>query len=213
MIVDPFFLLIIDYIGTFAFAISGAVAAQQKKLDIFGIMVCGFTTACAGGVIRDVCIGALPPVGMSDWSYMLLSVIAVLFTLMAFQWVKKFDYPVLFFDAIGLAFFASFGAHKTLMYTGNIEMAILLGTISAVGGGAVRDILLNQVPFILHKEIYATAAMLGAGLQVGGELLGLPLSLTSIIAAGACFTIRMVSIHRNWRLPSFAASKNNDSEQ
>ena len=197
------FLLAIDYVGTFAFAISGAVAAQQKRMDIFGIVVIAFVTACAGGVMRDVSIGALPPAGLSQLPYLVVSLLAVIATLLTLKLIDKLMYPVLFFDAIGLSFFAIFGAYKTLDRTNNVEMAVLMGITSAVGGGVLRDVLLNRVPVIFHKDIYATAALLGAGLLVLGVSLGLPLFWTSLVAAGSCLVLRLLSLQYGWRLPSF----------
>lgn len=202
-------LLVIDYLGTFAFAISGAVAAQQKRMDIFGIVVAAFTTACAGGVIRDVCIATLPPAGLSQLPYLIVTLSAVVFTLLTLKLIDKLLYPVLFFDAIGLSFFAVFGAHKTFTFTGNIEMSILMGMTSAVGGGVLRDVLLNRVPIILHKEIYATAALLAASIQVFGEWAHWPIALTSSLAAGSCLILRLLSLRLGWRLPSFHSRKNN----
>lgn len=200
-------LLIIDYLGTFAFAISGAVAAQQKRMDVFGIFVAAFTTACAGGVMRDVCIGALPPAGLSQLPYLIVTLAAVIFTLLMLKLIDKLLYPVLFFDAIGLSFFAVFGAHKAYLYTNNIEIAILMGITSAVGGGVLRDILLNRVPIILHKEIYATAALLAASIQVLGEWANWPIAPTSCVAAGACLILRLLSLRLGWHLPSFNSPK------
>lgn len=201
------FLVAIDYIGTFAFAISGAVAAQQKRMDIFGIIVIAFVTACAGGVMRDISIGALPPAGLSQLPYLIVTLLAVATTLLLLKLIDKLEYPVLFFDAIGLSFFSVFGAYKTLLYVNNIEMAVLMGITSAVGGGVLRDVLLNRVPVIFHKDIYATAALLGAGILVLGEFLKLPLFWTSLFAADACLTLRLLSLHYRWRLPSFPRRK------
>lgn len=201
------FLLSIDYIGTFAFAVSGVLAAQEKRMDIFGIFVIAFVTACAGGVMRDISIGALPPAGLSQLPYLIVTLLAVVATLVTLKLIDKLMYPVLFFDAIGLSFFAIFGAYKTLLRTDNIEMAVLMGITSAVGGGVLRDVLLNRVPVIFEKDIYATAALLGAGLLVLGVSLGLPLFWTSLVAASSCLALRLLSMHYDWRLPSFPFRK------
>lgn len=203
---DLIIFVIADYVGTFAFAISGAVAAQQRRLDIFGIMVIAFATACTGGVIRDLCINE-PPVGLSNWYYLALSMLAVFACIAAHRWIERLTYPVLFFDAIGLGFFSVFGAHKTWLATQNIEMAVLLGMATAVGGGMVRDVLLNRVPVILRKEIYATAALVGAGLQVLGDKLDWPLPVTASIAIVTCMLIRLLSLRFDWRLPLFSGTE------
>lgn len=194
----------LDLIGTFAFAISGAVAARQKKLDLFGIITLAYMTACGGGIIRDVCIGALPPAGLSDWRYLALSMVAAGIVMGAQQWVQKLSNPVLLFDAAGLGFFAVFGAHKTLAYGHSVEAAVILGMISAVGGGALRDLLLNRTPVILQKEIYASAALVAAVFQTGGEILGWSLRWVPWVAIVLCFVIRYLSLRFHWNLPRFA---------
>ena len=194
----------LDLIGTFAFAISGAVAAHQKKLDLFGIITLAYTTACGGGIIRDVCIGALPPAGLSDWRYIALSVVAAGMVIGSDQLVQKISHPVLLFDAVGLGFFAVFGAHKTLAYGHSMEAAIILGMISAVGGGALRDLFLNRTPVILQKEIYASAALVAAVFQTGGEVLGWSLRWVPWAGIALCFVIRYLSLRFHWNLPRFA---------
>src|SRR5690606_3958190 len=149
----------LDLMGTFVFAISGAVAARQSRLDLFGIISMAYIVACGGGIIRDVCIGAIAPAGLSDWRYMALALAAAVLTIAAYPLVRHLNHPVLLFDALGLSFFAVFGAHKALAYGHGTEVAIVLGIISAVGGGVMRDVLLNRMPLILKKEIYASAAL------------------------------------------------------
>ncbi|GAB2907564.1 trimeric intracellular cation channel family protein [Paralcaligenes sp. KSB-10] len=194
----------LDLIGTFAFAISGAVAAHQKKLDLFGIITLAYTAACGGGIIRDVCIGALPPAGLSDWRYLALSVVAAGVVIGCGQLVQKLSHPVLLFDAVGLGFFAVFGAHKTLAYGHSMEAAVILGMISAVGGGALRDLFLNRTPIILQKEIYASAALIAAVFQTGGEVLGWSLRWVPWAGIVLCFVIRYLSLRFHWNLPRFA---------
>lgn len=198
----------LDLIGTFVFAISGAVAAHEKKLDLFGIITLAYTTACGGGIIRDVCIGSLPPAGLADWRYLALALVASGLVISAEDLVRKLSHPVLMFDAAGLGFFAVFGAHKALSYGHSIEAAVILGMITAVGGGVLRDLLLNRTPVILQREIYASAALLAAGLQTGGEILGWPVQWVSWTAIALCFAIRCLSLLFHWNLPRFA--KNDD---
>lgn len=200
----------LDLIGTFAFAVSGALAAHQKKLDLFGIIMLAYTTACGGGIIRDVCIGALPPAGLSDWRYLALSIAAAGMVIGADQLVQKLSHPVLLFDAAGLGFFAVFGAHKTLAYGHSIEAAVILGMISAVGGGALRDLLLNRTPVILQKEIYASAAIIAAVFQTGGEILDWSMRWVPWAAIVLCFVIRCLSLRYHWNLPRFADDNDSD---
>jgi len=201
--VAPLFPLL-DLAGTFAFAISGAVAARQRGLDGFGIVAIAFTVACGGGVVRDLCIGAVPPAGLADWRYLAVAVTAALLAMGAYRLVEKLAQPVLVFDAIGLGLFAVTGAQKSLAWGHNAEVALLLGMVTAVGGGVARDVLLNRVPVVLQREIYATAALLAAGIEVGGQLLGWADSWRSALAIALCVAWRLLSLRYQWHLPRFS---------
>lgn len=193
----------LDLSGTFAFAISGAVAAKQRRLDLFGIVAIAFIVACGGGIIRDLCIGAIPPTGLTDWRYLVVSLIAAVAIIFLDKWVEKLNHPVLLFDAIGLAFFAVAGARKALDYGHNSEVAVLLGMVTAVGGGVLRDVLLNRVPVVLEKEIYASAALLGSLMVVLGTRLGWTEDWVSMVAILACFFLRFLALRNHWNLPVF----------
>src|SRR5579875_1980319 len=162
---------LLDLIGTFVFALSGAVAAREKGLDVFGIFAIAFTVACGGGIIRDLCIGAIPPAGLTSWPYLIIVLAATLFTSGFYRLMNYLNHPVILFDALGLSVFAVSGARKAIVFGHNYEVAILLGTVTAVGGGVIRDILLSRVPVIFQKEIYASAALLGAMIVVAGDYL------------------------------------------
>jgi len=196
----------IDLMGTFVFALSGAVAAIDRKLDIFGVFVAAFVTACGGGVIRDLCIGALPPAGLINIEY--LAVIALAVALVAFfqNLLLKLAQPTLFFDAVGLGFFAAFGVHKAYAHIPNVELALLLGVITAVGGGIIRDVLLGRVPVVLTKEIYASAALLGTAIQLLGELQVIDHRFTPWAAIALCTLVRMLSLKYQWNLPAIKKS-------
>lgn len=205
------FYYFLDLAGTFAFAISGATAAKERGLDIFGICVIAYTVACGGGIIRDLCIGAIPPAGLITWYYLATALIAAGMTIGLYPVVQRINRPVLLFDAAGLSLFAVTGAQKTLSYGHNAEAAVLLGIITAVGGGVIRDILLNRVPVILEKEIYASAALLGAFIVVFGDYLKiLPSDWIAVIALIVCFALRMLSLRYHWNLPSFSKSKSGE---
>lgn len=202
----------IDLAGTFAFAISGAVAARQKGLDVFGILVAAFTVACGGGILRDLCIGAIPPVGLSDWRYLAAAIAAAIMTMGLHPLVQRLNRPVLVFDALGLALFAVTGARKALLYGHNNEVALLLGMMSAVGGGVLRDVLLNRVPVVLEKEVYASAALVGAGVVVIGNYFGWPGDLVFVAGFLACFTLRILALKFHWRLPAFRNDQGGGSD-
>lgn len=195
---------LLDMAGTFAFAISGAVAARQKNLDLFGIIAIAYMVACGGGILRDVCIGAIPPAGLADWRYLALSLVAAALAMLAYPLLLRLDHPVQMFDALGLSFFAVFGAHKALAYGFNAQVAIVLGIVSAVGGGAMRDVLLNRTPLILRKEIYASAALLAAVVQVSGERMELPMAWVPWTGIVLCFALRYLAMRHQWNLPRFS---------
>lgn len=199
---------ILDLAGTFVFAISGAVAAKQRGLDLFGITAIAFIVACGGGIVRDLCIGAIPPAGLTNWRYLLVTVMATGMTVGFYPLVQKLYQPVLLFDALGLGLFAVTGAQKTLAFGHNAEVAVLLGITTAVGGGVVRDVLLNRIPVILEREIYASAALIAALIVVFGRYVEwLSADWISIIALITCFVLRILALRFHWNLPAFSNEK------
>ena len=198
----------LDLAGTFAFAISGAVAAKQRGLDLFGICAIAFIVACGGGIIRDLCIGAIPPAGLTNWHYLVAAIGAAGMTIGLYSFVRRLNHPVLLFDALGLSMFAVTGAEKSLAYGHNTEVAVLLGITTAVGGGVLRDILLNRIPVILQKEIYASAALIGALIVVLGNSLKWPSDdWISLIALTICFGLRLLALRYHWNLPVYSEKK------
>jgi uncharacterized membrane protein YeiH len=196
---------ILDLTGTFAFAISGATAARQRGLDLFGICAIAFVVACGGGIIRDLCIGAIPPAGLSVWYYLAIAMLAAGLTIGFYPLVQLINHPVLLFDAAGLSMFAVSGAQKALSFGHNNEAAILLGITTAVGGGVLRDMLLGRVPVILEKEIYASAALIGALIVVLGTYWDkLSNDWVAVIALVVSFSLRMLSLRYHWNLPTFS---------
>jgi uncharacterized membrane protein YeiH len=198
---DRWLFTFLDLAGTFAFAISGAVAARKRGLDWFGVIAIAFAVACGGGVLRDLCIGAVPPAGLTDWRYLAVAMAAAITTMAANAWVVRLAHPVTFFDSLGLGLFAVTGAQKTLIHGHNAELAVVLGMVTAVGGGVIRDVLLNRVPVILQREIYALAALVGAGIEVAGARLEWFPSGRTWVALMACFALRYLSLHYKWSLP------------
>lgn len=193
--------LALDLAGTFVFALAGATAGVRRRLDIFGVAVLSFATACSGGIARDVLIGAAPPAALSDWRY---GAVALLAGLLAFRWhalVCRMHSPVRLFDAAGLALFAVTGAHKALAYGLHPVMAALLGMLTGIGGGMVRDVLLREIPMVLRSDMYAVAALAGAACVAIGSRLGLAPGVTALAGAVLCFALRLISIHRGWQLP------------
>lgn len=203
-----FLYYVLDLTGSFVFAISGAVAAKQRGLDLFGICAIAFTVACGGGIIRDLCIGAIPPAGLMNFQYLVAAIVAAGMTVGLYPLVQRLNHPVLFFDALGLSLFAVTGAQKSLAFGHNAEVAVLLGITTAVGGGVLRDVLLNRVPVILEKEIYASAALIGSLIVVLGHYLKwISSDWISIIALVVCFGLRLLALRYHWNLPVYLDDK------
>ncbi len=196
---------LLDLAGTFVFAISGATAARQRGLDLFGVLTVAFITACGGGVLRDLCIGAIPPAGLADLRYLVTVAAATLLALGAYPLVNRLQQPVLLFDAGGLGLFAVAGAQKALHFGHGAEVAILLGIVTAVGGGVARDVLLNRVAVVLQKEIYASAALVGAALAVAGARYSWPEPLGTWLPILVCIGLRYLSLRLHWNLPRFGS--------
>lgn len=192
---------VLDLIGTFVFALSGAVAGQRRRMDLFGAVVLGFATAVAGGVIRDLIIGAVPPAAFASWHLLAVSILAVALALLFPRVLDRLRHPVLVLDAIGLGVFAVTGTQKALEYGLEPVMAAVLGMISGIGGGMLRDILTGEVPVVLRSEIYALAALAGAAVVAIGAPLGAPIAVLLPVGIAACLTLRLFAIYRGWHLP------------
>lgn len=194
-------LVVFDLGGTFVFALSGATAGVKHKLDLFGVLVLSFAAGNSGGIARDVMIGAVPPAAISDWRYIAVSMLAGLITFYWYQIINRLSSPVLVFDAAGLALFAVAGAGKALAFHAGPVAAILLGMLTGIGGGMVRDILVREIPTVLRTELYAVAALIGAATMVIGRMLQFPASGAAIAGALLCFGLRFIAMRRGWQLP------------
>lgn len=195
-------LLVLDLGGTFVFAISGALVGIKHRLDVFGILVLSFAAGNAGGILRDLLIGAVPPASISDWKYFAVSALA---GMVAFFWYPAADRSrtyVLWTDALGLAFFAIAGAQKALLFKIHPLMAALLGMVTGIGGGMLRDVLVTEIPTVLRSDLYASAALAGAGVVVSAHVLQLSPVVAAVVGGVLCFAMRLGAIHRGWRLPS-----------
>ena len=195
-------LLIVDLIGTFVFAVEGALAGIDAGLDVFGLMVLSFVTALGGGTIRDLLIGAIPPNSIRDWRYATTAFAgggAVFFFHPLFQRVPLHLMTTL--DAAGLSLFAVAGVGKALEFGITPLLAILMGAVTGAGGGTVRDVLLAQIPGVLHSDVYASAALAGALAVVLCLKMKMPRGVAMSLGATACFALRMVAAVRHWNLP------------
>ena len=194
-------LLTLDLAGTLVFALSGAAAGVKKKLDAFGVGVLAFVAGNAGGVARDLLIGAVPPAAIADWRYVAVSLAAGAVTFVWYPNVNRLQPIVLLFDAAGLGLFAVAGTQKALAAGINPFVSALLGMLTGIGGGVLRDLLVNEIPVVLRADLYALAALAGAAVVVGGHLAHWPPAATTIVGAILCFVIRLLAIRRGWSLP------------
>ena len=190
-----------DLAGTFVFALEGAFAAIAGQLDLFGVLVLAFTTALGGGIVRDVLMGSLPPNALRGWSY---PGTAFLAAAIAFGLGSHLHIPrplLITLDAAGLSLFAVAGTVKALNAGIHPLSAILLGTVTGVGGGTIRDVFLGQVPAILRVDVYATAALLGAAILTICRRLGFSPTVAALMGGISCFALRLVSVWQHWQLP------------
>lgn len=170
-------------------------------MDLFGILVLAFVTAVAGGTLRDLLIGAIPPASIRDWHNAALAVGTGLFAFRFPALIERLRFPVQMFDAAGLGIFAVTGTQKALEFGISPLMAAVLGMLTGIGGGMVRDVLTAQVPAVLRKEIYALAALAGAAVVSAGHPFGVPAAMTLLPGAALCFFLRIMAIYRGWNLP------------
>lgn len=154
--------LVLDLVGVFVFALSGGLVAVRKRLDLVGVVVLAWVAGLGGGMIRDVLIGDTPPVGVSDWRLMLAACLAGLITFVIHPRVERIARLVRVLDAAGLALFAVSGAMKAVLFAVSPVTAVVVGVITAAGGGLMRDVIVGQVPEVLRHELYAVPALLGS---------------------------------------------------
>lgn len=198
--------LTLDVIGTFVFAISGAASGVKSRLDVFGVIVLAFVAGNAGGMIRDVLIGAVPPAAINNWPYFAASLTAGLVTFLCHLDIARVQRIVLWFDAVGLATFAVSGTQKALAFEVHPIAAALLGMLTGIGGGMLRDLLVNEIPVVLRADLYAVAALAGAVVVVAGHLFGWRSTPTAVAGAFVCFAMRFIAIRRGWNLPHARAA-------
>lgn len=203
------FTTIFDFIGTFAFAISGVRLAARKNFDLFGAYVVGFVTAVGGGTLRDVMLGTTP-FWMTTPYYVIITGIALLTVIVLKRWLVRFDNTFFIFDAIGLGFFTVVGLEKSMAADFPMWINIIMGCITGATGGIIRDILLNEVPLIFRKDIYALACAGGGIVYWLCHRYGMPNIATQIIAAASVIIIRIVAVRFGISLPSLSPD-NDDS--
>lgn len=192
---------IIEVLGTFTFAISGIRHAAAKNFDWFGGFVCGVAVAIGGGTIRDVMLG-VTPFWMTSSMYMVVSVLAQVFVLVFAHYLKRLDNAWFFFDTLGLALFTIVGMQKTLDCGYPYWVAIIMGCITGSAGGVIRDVLLNNVPVVFHKEIYAMASVLGGFLYWGMIWLHIDITITVLTTFIVICAIRLLAVKYHISVPT-----------
>lgn len=194
-------LLAMDLTGVFVFGLSGGTLAVRHRLDLFGVLVLSLAAALAGGVFRDLLIGAVPPASLQDDRYLLAALASGFAAFFFHPQINRLGKPVMVLDAAGLGLFAVAGCGKALAFGVGPLPAALLGILTACGGGVMRDLLVAEVPRVLREEIYALAALLGAAIVITGQAMALPDIPVAVTAVVAVFVLRVVSVLRGWSAP------------
>jgi uncharacterized membrane protein YeiH len=197
------FLFIIDILGTFSFAVSGAFLAMQKKLDPFGVLVLSFVTAIGGGTLRDMMIGNLPVGWLRNETAAIVIFSSAIATMFFGRFLKQFTTTLFLFDALGLGLFTIIGIEFGIGKHFSVGVCIALGTITACFGGVIRDVLLNDVPLLFRKEIYAMACIAGGLIYFLLKKINMDQNVVKILCILLIFAIRVVAVRYKLSLPRF----------
>lgn len=197
----PVLLVVFDLVGIFVFAVAGALVGVRKEFDLFGVLVLAGTTGLGGGFLRDVLIGASPPAALADWRYLLVPTAAGVLTFVFHSALGRRERAIKVLDAFGLALFCVTGAVKAIDYDLGPLPAALMGMVTAIGGGMVRDLLTDRSPEVFTSELYATPALVGALVAALLHLDGQPLWVTGLAGGGLCLVWRLLALRRDWRAP------------
>jgi uncharacterized membrane protein YeiH len=197
---NPTLLLVLNLVGTFVFGISGGLAAVRARLDVFGVVVLAVVVGLAGGITRDLLIG-IPPQTFRDWRYLAVAGASGLVTFVAHPGLTRLERPILVLDAFGLALFCVTGASTALDHRVGAVEAIVLGAMTGVGGGVLRDILLREIPVVLRTGLYAIPALVGAAVVVIAVKSGTHNLVVPLLGAAACFALRLAGVYFNLSVP------------
>lgn len=198
----------LDLIGTAAFAASGALAGIRREMDLLGVMVLGLVTATGGGTLRDLLLGDTPPFIFQDETYLYISIAVSLLMFIYHRHLGFLAHPLTFFDALGLGTFVVIGTGKALDFEIGFLGAVIAGAMTATAGGVIRDVLSNEVPMVLQKEVYASACLIGGALFTLLHYLNVPRSATLLASAATVTVIRLMAVRYNWSLPKATNSSN-----
>ena len=195
------FIYVLDIIGTFAFAVSGALVASDKKFDLFGVVIIAFVTAVGGGMLRDLLIDAHPINWIGDLNYMYTIFLAVIFTFLFKSKIAHLSKTMFLFDTVGLSVFTLLGLEKGLSFNLNPIIALIMGMISAVFGGVLRDVLTNKIPLIFEKEIYASACLVGGISYLLLTYFNMTENVIFVFSASIIVIIRVIAVKFKLQLP------------
>jgi len=211
---EPSLLLALDLAGTFVFAVNGAITGlEAARLDIVGMLTLGMVTALGGGIVRDTLIDALPPAAFRYWPYLAVAAGGALIAFFFSGALRRVTLPILLLDAAGLSLFCVTGATKSLQYGLGAAPAVILGAVTAVGGGTIRDVLVRRVPTVLTSGLYAIPALVGAVIAVIAVRTGVYGAPAAIGAALACFLIRAAGIRYNLNAPVAREAKGKQQQE
>ncbi len=198
----PDILQVLAIAGTAAFSVSGALQAARHRMDIVGFIFIGCITGIGGGTLRDLVLDT-PVFWLGEWHYVVICSLAAMVTYFSTPLINKASRALLWADAVGMALFSVLGAQKALSLGASIPVAAIMGMFSACLGGIIRDMILNEIPIILHREIYITASLTGAlGYAIAAKVIALPETTSVLTGCAAAFTVRALAISRNFSLPA-----------
>jgi uncharacterized membrane protein YeiH len=197
----------LDLIGTFTFAVSGALAASNKRFDLFGALSIAFVTAVGGGTTRDLILGLTPVFWIKDISYLIVILSAVAVTLLFGRKIASFKRSLLFFDAIGIGVFTLIGVEKSTALEIAPIFAVMMGVLTAVMGGVLRDVFVNEIPLIFQREIYATACFIGGIIYFLLSYFNLDKNIIYLTTMLVIIALRLFSIYFHWSLPKTGAEE------
>ena len=203
---------LIEFLGTFAFAISGIRHAAAKHFDWFGGYVCGIAVAIGGGTIRDVMLGATP-FWMTNSIYIICCALALFYVIIFGKRIIRQNSTWFIFDAIGLALFNIIGIEKTINMHYPLWMAVIMGSVTGAAGGVIRDILINEIPLIFRKDIYAVACILGGIIYIIAYKIDMPAEISAILSAFTVIIIRILAVKYHWQLPILKGDDNNPEQE
>ncbi|MDH6283377.1 putative membrane protein YeiH [Rhodococcus sp. LBL1] len=194
-------LKILELVGIVAFSASGALVGVSKRFDIFGVVVVGVFTGIGGGIVRDLLLGIHPPTSLTSWPLFGTAAATSAIVFFVHSALGRLRREILVLDALGMGLFASTGATIALEAGAGPLASALIGATAAIGGGILRDVLVNEVPLLLHRDLYAIPALLGSALVVAGTSVGMTYNAVLVLGTVVATTLRLVAMWRRWSLP------------